>query len=100
AGGGTETQIAAATRFAWALGAAFQIRDDILDCVGDEVRLGKRVGSDAVSGKTTTVTLYGLERAEEMLQEQTGLAKAALGSAFDDTAGLLWLCDWLLGRAY
>jgi len=100
AGGGTESQVAAAYRFARALGTAFQIRDDILDCIGDEASLGKPVGSDAVSGKTTFVTLYGIERAEAMLKEQTEAAKTALAGAFDDPAGLLWLSDWLLGREH
>jgi len=100
AGGGSEAQAAAADRFARALGMAFQIRDDILDCAGDEARLGKPIGSDAASGKTTFVTLYGPAQAEEMLKEQTEAAKAALIGAFDDTTGLLWLADWLLRREY
>jgi len=100
AGGGTEAQIGAANRFAKALGIAFQIRDDILDFEGDVAQLGKPIGSDVDSGKTTFVTLYGLDRAKEMLQEQTKAAKAALVGAFDDIDGLLWLSDWLLERKY
>ena len=100
AGGGTEPQIAAASRFARALGTAFQIRDDILDCIGDEASLGKPIGSDAASGKATFVTLYGLEQAEAILQAQTETAKSALTDAFDDVERLLWLSDWLLGRDY
>ncbi|MCL2827824.1 MAG: polyprenyl synthetase family protein [Oscillospiraceae bacterium] len=100
AGGGTEAQIGAASRFAKALGIAFQIRDDILDFEGDVAQLGKPIGSDVESGKTTFVTLYGLDRAKEMLQEQTEAAKAALIGAFDDIDGLLWLSDWLLERKY
>jgi len=100
AGGGSEAQLTAASRFARALGTAFQIRDDILDCVGDEARLGKPIGSDAASGKTTFVTLYGVDRAEAMLREQTEAAKTALVGAFADTADLIWLADWLLGREY
>ena len=100
AGGGTEAQIGAAERFARALGLAFQIKDDILDCVGDESQLGKPIGSDKESGKTTFITLYGLEKAEEMLQAETQAAKDALIGAFDDTERLLWLADWLLERKH
>ncbi len=49
--------------FAQKLGLAFQIRDDILDCIGDEAVLGKPIGSDAENGKTTYVTLLGIEGA-------------------------------------
>jgi len=100
AGGGTETQIGAASRFAKALGTAFQIKDDILDCEGDVHQLGKPIGSDVESGKTTFVTLYGLTGAKQMLREQTQAAKDALMVAFDDIDGLLWLSDWLLERKY
>jgi len=100
AGGGTEAQVVAADKFARALGVAFQIQDDILDCTGNQEKLGKPIGSDAASGKTTVVTLHGLERAKEMLQEQTEVAKGVLTEAFDDTERLLWLADWLLSREY
>ena len=98
--GGSEAQIVAADKFARALGLAFQIRDDILDCTGDEAKFGKQIGSDAESGKTTVVTLYGLEQAEAMLKEQTEAAKAALVGAFADTSRLVWLADWLLDREH
>lgn len=100
AAGGSEAEISAASRFARALGMAFQIRDDILDCIGDEIRLGKPIGSDAASGKTTFVTLYGLEQSEVLLKEQTEAAMAALSGAFSDTDRLKWLAEWLLGREY
>lgn len=97
-GGGTEAQIGAAERFARALGLAFQIKDDILDCIGDEAQLGKPIGSDQVSGKTTFLSLHGLEKAGEMLKAETQAAKDTLMGAFDDTERLLWLSDWLLER--
>ena len=100
AGGGTEAQVAAADKFARALGMSFQIQDDILGCMGDVAKLGKRVGADAVRGKTTVVSLHGLERAREMLEEQTQAAKSALLDAFDDTGRLFWLADWLLQREH
>ncbi len=46
------------------VGLAFQIKDDILDVIGDQEKLGKTVGSDSINGKETYVTLCGLEKAE------------------------------------
>ena len=82
AGGGSEEQIAAAGRFAGALGMAFQIRDDMLDVIGTQEEMGKGVGTDA--GKNTFVRLYGLEKCEELVQRYTRVAIEAL-SAFEDT---------------
>lgn len=49
--------------YAQALGLAFQIADDILDCEGDAATAGKRLQKDAEAGKATFVSLLGLEPA-------------------------------------
>lgn len=77
-GGGSEEQINAAGDFALHLGMAFQIRDDILDCVGTAEELGKPIGSDAENGKSTFVTLFGLDRCQELVAQETDLALDAL----------------------
>jgi farnesyl diphosphate synthase len=46
-GGASVAQARALTRYGEALGAAFQIADDILDAEGDSAALGKRAGKDA-----------------------------------------------------
>lgn len=76
--GGTEEQISALTDYAQALGLAFQIKDDILDIVGDSETLGKPAGSDLRQGKSTYVSLLGLEGAEHQLHAQIVQAQAAL----------------------
>jgi len=76
AAGGTHEQLDAAARFAASLGLAFQIRDDMLDVIGNEQELGKAVGTDAV--KNTFVRLYGLEKCEELVQAYTNDALRAL----------------------
>lgn len=76
AAGGTQDQMDAADCFAGALGLAFQIRDDMLDVIGNEQELGKAVGTDAA--KNTFVRLYGLEKCEELVQRYTGVALEAL----------------------
>lgn len=62
------------TQYAEIIGLTFQIKDDILSVVGDEKILGKPVGNDEKRGKCTYVTKYGLEKAQEMLEELTNKA--------------------------
>jgi len=83
--GGTEEQVKALTDYAQALGLAFQIKDDILDVVGDSETLGKPAGSDLRQGKSTYVSLLGLEGAERELHAQTLKAQSAL-KLFDEGA--------------
>lgn len=72
AGGGDRQQLEAAERFADHLGLAFQIRDDMLDFIGDQKTLGKAVGVDG--NKNTFCRLYGLEKCEELVEHHTKLA--------------------------
>ncbi len=73
-GKGTEAQISAAGEFGYALGMAFQIRDDMLDCMGTREELGKPIGSDAENGKSTFVTLVGLEECQNLVEQETNRA--------------------------
>lgn len=75
-GGGTEEQFSAALRYADGVGLAFQIRDDMLDLIGDAAKLGKAVGVDA--NKNTFVRLWGLERCGELIEQETEAAINAL----------------------
>lgn len=61
------------------LGLAFQIVDDILDATADSTTLGKTAGKDAKDGKTTYVTLHGLDASRLHAREQTDAALALLG---------------------
>jgi octaprenyl-diphosphate synthase len=49
--------------FAWNLGIAFQLVDDVLDFTSRESVLGKPVGSDLREGKVTLPLIYALEQA-------------------------------------
>ena len=90
----------AARDYAAELGLAFQIRDDMLDVTGDSAEFGKPIGSDAANGKSTYVTLLGLEACEAQVLEHTALAKAALDRARwpGGTAFLRALADRLSER--
>ena len=61
AANGTEEMQRAAAQYADALGMAFQIRDDMLDVIGDEKIFGKPIGSDKEEQKTTFVDLFGID---------------------------------------
>jgi len=66
-----ENQLTALSNYAANLGLAFQIKDDILDVEGSMEEMGKKPGSDSLSDKSTYVTLYGMEKSKQMLEEVT-----------------------------
>ena len=95
AGQGSAEQIAAAETFAANIGLAFQIRDDMLDVIGNAEELGKAVGADSV--KNTFVQLYGLDICDQMVKEHTKTATNAL-NAFSDHSFMEYLANELTDR--
>lgn len=74
--------VAALAGYGAALGAAFQIVDDILDATADTATLGKPAGSDTKMSKTTYPALFGLEQSRE-LARKAALEAVSLLEAFD-----------------
>jgi octaprenyl-diphosphate synthase len=63
AGGGDAAVQERLGDYAWNLGMAFQLVDDVLDFTAREKTLGKPVGGDLREGKVTLPLVYALERA-------------------------------------
>ena len=84
AAGGSGEMLEAAAHYGACVGAAFQIRDDILDVISTSEELGKPVGSDAQEHKNTYMALLGEERCMEMVEKLTNKAKSALCGTFDE----------------
>lgn len=95
--GADSSQMAAASKFAYSLGIAFQIQDDILDITGDEKKLGKPVGSDATNSKKTYATIAGLTKAQQDVKKLTDNAISQL-DAFEDAEFIKLLALKLVNR--
>ena len=99
AAGGTLEQRQALSGYAERLGRAFQIRDDMLDVMGEQAQLGKPVGSDAEQGKHTFVSLLGLDACAKQVEALTTQAVEALAS-FERREFLVWLAQRLAQRSF
>ena len=51
------------------LGSVFQIKDDILDVIGDAKLLGKNVHVDEENNKTNFISVYGLEKCQSLCED-------------------------------
>ena len=92
-----EMHRAQAVEYAEQLGLAFQIRDDMLDVMGDEEEFGKPIGSDREEGQITFVDLKGLHECGQLVELCTKRAKAAICD-WPDHDFLFELADQMIGR--
>ncbi|SHE45494.1 geranylgeranyl diphosphate synthase, type II [Seinonella peptonophila] len=98
-GGASEEALTSLTQFAYRLGLAFQIQDDILDIIGDPELIGKPVGSDQENLKSTYPSLLGLEESQQLLARLTYTAKEELLKTTElNPQRLLDIADYLLTR--
>ena len=81
AGKPSSTVADALTRYAEALGLAFQVVDDILDVTSDSATLGKTAGKDAAADKPTYVSLLGLAQAQQLVEKLYADSLAALDAS-------------------
>lgn len=82
------------------LGLAFQIKDDILDVIGDINLLGKKIKSDEKDHKTTFVSVYGLEKCKGMCKNLTDDCIRLLDNLDRDTTEIKEITTFLLKREF
>ncbi|EGT4599707.1 polyprenyl synthetase family protein [Clostridioides difficile] len=99
-GGANFEQMEEITKYAKNIGLSFQIVDDILDIVGDEAKLGKKVGSDIENHKSTYPSLLGLDKSKEIAHNLIDEAKKSIEKLSDDVDFLKGLAEYIIDREY
>lgn len=99
-GGAPEEDIKYMEQLGLNLGFAFQVKDDILDIIGDESKLGKNIGSDIDKHKSTYPTLFGLETSIAYVKELTENVNSLLSRYKDKSNFLLELSNYLMKREF
>jgi geranylgeranyl pyrophosphate synthase len=86
------------SRFATAIGVAFQIQDDLLDVLGDVSTLGKATGADSARAKPTYPAVIGVAASQQRMQRLHDEALEALVPFGIRADPLRLLAQWLLKR--
>lgn len=86
--------------YAYHIGLAFQIQDDILDVEGTSEQLGKTAGKDEASNKSTYPSLLSMEGAKRKLQEHYRCALKALDNLSEDTTILREFANYIVSRSH
>ena len=93
-----ETLIEKLIEFSNKFGLAFQIRDDILDEIGDQDKIGKPTKSDIKNNKSTYPSIMGIEESQKKAQLLIDKALVILQELPFETSKLEFLCQLIINR--
>lgn len=99
-GSASQDEYDALNKFGEKLGLAFQIKDDILNVIGNEKLLGKSIHSDEENNKTNFISTFGLEECKKMCNSFTKECINILESIPQNTQNLKDLAKELLEREF
>ncbi|MGM0751408.1 MAG: polyprenyl synthetase family protein [Bacillota bacterium] len=94
----SEEQLELLKQFAYHIGLAFQIQDDILDIEGSEEIIGKPVGSDQSKHKSTYPSLLTIGGAKEKLHFHLNEALSKLDQMTIDSSLLTEIAQLIVAR--
>ena len=96
---GDEETLAKLDRYAYCIGLAFQVQDDVLDVTADTETLGKTQGADIALNKPTYPALLGLEAAQEKASSLINEALTVLEDLPHNTQALAALAGFVVQRS-
>ncbi|MDR6182296.1 polyprenyl synthetase family protein [Asaia bogorensis] len=97
-GGATRVQRDAIIAYGRDIGTAFQVADDVLDTTASAEELGKTAGKDEAAGKSTYVSLLGIDGARAEAARLVEQATQALTSFGTEAAALRALAHYIVER--
>jgi geranylgeranyl diphosphate synthase type II len=99
AGGAGDAELRELSRFGETLGLLFQITDDLLDELGEEGKMGKRLRKDAGRGKQTYPRVHGLDASVKLAAELAARAESLLEKHGERAKVLRSIPRYILERA-
>lgn len=96
--GGSDSDIQHLTRYAQAIGLAFQIVDDLLDITSTQEELGKSIGKDMTVEKATYPRLLGMEESRRQAEQLVEQAKAEVAGFGEKAIPLMAIANYITAR--
>lgn len=98
--GAPDADVQRLSRYAQAIGLAFQIVDDILDITATAEELGKTAGKDLHAQKATYPSIWGIEESQRQAQQLIAQAQAEVAGFGDAAQPLIALAAYITARKH